>query len=186
MLDETDKTILLKLARTTLEAYFSDNTTPAYQTSREGLLERKGAFVSLHRGIDLRGCIGQLYPDRELYKIVQHCVLSAALEDTRFMAVTQNELRDLNIEISVLTPFRRIRNVEEIEVGKHGLYIVQGIYRGLLLPQVATQYGWDRATFLQHTCRKAGLHDSAWRDPNTVLHTFEAEVFSDSHVPGEY
>jgi AmmeMemoRadiSam system protein A len=186
MLDETDKTILLQLARTTLEAYFSGNSTPAYQTSREGLLDRKGAFVSLHRGIDLRGCIGQLYPDRELYKIVQHCVLSAALEDTRFMAVTQDELRKLNIEISVLTPFRRIRNVEEIEVGKHGLYIVQGVFRGLLLPQVATQYGWDRTTFLQQTCRKAGLPESAWRDPHTVIHTFEAEVFSDSHVPDEY
>ena len=186
MLDETDKTVLLKLARTTLEAHFSGNPIPAYQTAREGLLERKGAFVSLHRGADLRGCIGQLYPDRELYKIVQHCALSAALEDTRFIAVAKDELREMNIEISVLTPFHRIRNVEEIEVGKHGLYIVQGIFRGLLLPQVATQYGWDRATFLQQTCRKAGLHESAWRDPHTVIHIFEAEVFSDSHVPDEY
>jgi AmmeMemoRadiSam system protein A len=153
---------------------------------REGLLERKGAFVSLHRGEDLRGCIGQLYPDRELYKIVQHCVLSAALEDTRFIAVTQDELSGLSIEISVLTPFRRIRDIEEIEVGKHGLYIVHGVFRGLLLPQVATQYRWDRTTFLEHTCRKSGLHESAWRDPHTIIHTFEAEVFADSHIPNEH
>jgi uncharacterized protein len=186
MLDETDKTILLKLARTTLEAHLSGDPTPAYQTSREGLLERKGAFVSLHRGDDLRGCIGQLYPDRELYKIVQHCVLSAALEDTRFNAVMQNEVRELSIEISVLTPFHRIKDVEEIEVGKHGLYVVQGIFRGLLLPQVATQYRWDRMMFLEHTCRKAGLPESAWRDPHTAIHAFEAEVFSDLHVPDEH
>jgi uncharacterized protein len=186
VLDETDKTILLKLARTTLEAHFSGNPSPEYQTSREGLLERKGAFVSLHRGSDLRGCIGQLYPDRELYRIVQHCVLSSALEDTRFLAVAQNEIRELSIEISVLTPFRRVRDIEEIEVGKHGLYIVQGIFRGLLLPQVATQYVWDRTMFLEQTCRKAGLHESAWRDPHTVIHTFEAEVFSDLHVPDEH
>jgi uncharacterized protein len=186
MLDETDKTILLKLARTTLESHFSGNSIPAYQTSREELLERKGAFVSLHRGSDLRGCIGQLYPDRELYRIVQHCVLSAALDDSRFIAVSQDEVRELSIEISVLTPFRRIRDIEEVEVGKHGLYVVQGIFRGLLLPQVATEYGWDRITFVQHTCRKAGLHESAWRDPHTVIHIFEAEVFSDLYVSDEH
>jgi AmmeMemoRadiSam system protein A len=150
------------------------------------LLERKGAFVSLHRGEELRGCIGQLYPDRELYRIVQHCVLSAALEDTRFLPVTQEELKDLNIEISVLTPFHRVRDIEEIEVGKHGLYIVQGRFRGLLLPQVATQYGWDRTTFLEQTCRKSGLPESAWRDPRTIIQIFEAEVFSDSPASGEH
>ncbi len=186
MLDDTDKTLLLKLARTTLESYFSDNKSPVYQTSREALLEKKGAFVSLHQGEELRGCIGQLYPDRELYKIVQHCVLGAALEDTRFIAVTRDELTGLNIEISVLTPFRRIHDVEEIEVGKHGLYVVQGAFRGLLLPQVATQYGWDRKTFLEHTCRKSGLHESAWRNPHTIIHVFEAQVFSEYSIPDEH
>ena len=182
MLDKEDKTELLKLARTTLETYLTDETSPEYHTSREALLEQKGAFVTLHNGEELRGCIGQLYPDRELYRIVQYCALSAALEDTRFLPVTNEELRDLSIEISVLTPFRRVRNVEEIEVGRHGLYIIQGRFRGLLLPQVATQYNWDRTTFLQQTCRKAGLPESAWRDPLTTIHSFEAEVFSDSDI----
>jgi len=182
MLDKEDKTELLKLARTTLETYLTDETSPEYHTSREALLEQKGAFVTLHNGEELRGCIGQLYPDRELYRIVQYCALSAALEDTRFLPVTNEELRDLSIEISVLTPFRRVRNVEEIEVGRHGLYIIQGHFRGLLLPQVATQYNWDRTTFLQQTCRKAGLPESAWRDPLTTIHSFEAEVFSDSDI----
>jgi AmmeMemoRadiSam system protein A len=185
MLSDSDKRKLLELARITLETYFADGTTPAYHTARDALLERKGAFVSLHNGDELRGCIGQLFPDRELCKIVQYCALSAALEDPRFLPVKQEEMPELEIEISVLTPFRRIRDIGEIEVGKHGLYLVQGRFRGLLLPQVATQYQWDRVTFLRQTCRKAGLPESAYQDPRTIIHTFEAEVFSDSTVPRE-
>jgi AmmeMemoRadiSam system protein A len=183
MLDASDKAKLLKLARATLEAYFANEKTPPCQTPTASLLEQKGAFVSLHRGTELRGCIGQLNPDRELFKIVQHCILSAALEDTRFIAVMQDELKDLTIEISVLTPFRRIQSVEEVEVGRHGLYMVRGGYRGLLLPQVATQYHWDRIKFLEQTCLKSGLPESAWKDPRTNIHTFEAEVFSESQIP---
>ena len=186
MLDNAQKNALLEIARRTLESRLTEKSIPAYQPSDEGLVEKKGAFVSLHRGEELRGCIGQLYPDQELYKIVQHCAVSAALEDTRFLPVTGEELDELTIEISVLSPFRRIRRIEEIEVGKHGLYIVQGRFRGLLLPQVATQYGWDRVTFLKQTCRKSGLPESAWQDPHTIIHTFEAEVFSDSPVTDEY
>ena len=179
MLSPDEKAALLKLARTTLESYLDNETIPSCQTPGGNLVERKGAFVSLHCGDELRGCIGQLYPDRELYKIVQHCVLSAALEDNRFMHVVKEEVGELSIEISVLTPFRRIRQIEEIEVGKHGLYMVQGHFRGLLLPQVATQYGWDRITFLRQTCRKSGLPESAWQEPQTAIHIFEAEVFSE-------
>jgi AmmeMemoRadiSam system protein A len=186
MLDAAEKAALLKLARMTLDSKLNGKTAPKCHLSGGGLVEIKGAFVSLHRGDDLRGCIGQLYPDRELYKIVQHCVLSAALEDNRFMQVEKDELPELSIEISVLTSFRRIRKIEEIEVGKHGLYLVQGRFRGLLLPQVATQYGWDRITFLEQTCRKSGLPESAWQDPHTLIHTFEAEVFSDSPVLAEH
>jgi AmmeMemoRadiSam system protein A len=183
MLDATEKAALLKIARTTLDSHFNNKSVPECHSSGGGLIERKGAFVSLHRGDNLRGCIGQLSPDRELYRIVQHCVLSAALEDTRFIPVERKELPELSIEISVLTPFRRIRKIEEIEVGKHGLYVVQGHFRGLLLPQVATQYGWNRITFLEQTCRKSGLPESAWQDPQTMIHIFEAEVFSDSPIP---
>jgi uncharacterized protein len=179
MLDLEDKIALLKLARLTLESYLLDGTTPEYHTSRIRLLEKKGAFVTLHNKEDLRGCIGQLYPDRELYKIVQHCVLSAALEDTRFEQVRKEETADLHIEISILTPFCRIKDIQEIQVGKHGLYLVQGRLRGLLLPQVAATYCWDRLTFLEQTCRKAGLPESAWRDERCMVHTFEAEVFDE-------
>jgi AmmeMemoRadiSam system protein A len=182
MLQNDDKIVLLKLARMTLEAYFSNAKTPACDACSEALQTQHGAFVSLHRKRDLRGCIGQLYPDRELFKIVQNCAISAAVEDTRFLPVTQEEIKDLDIEISVLSPFRRVRDVEEIEVGKHGLYLVHGHFRGLLLPQVAIQYRWDRETFLAQTCRKSGLPESAWRDPLTMIYIFEAEVFSESEM----
>ena len=182
MLEEMDKIALLKLARLTLESYFVDGKMPAYHTSRVSLLEKRGAFVSLHDSEDLRGCIGQLYPDRELYKIVQHCVLSAALEDSRFIPVRREELPVLNIEISVLAPFHRIKDIEEIQIGRHGIYVVQDRFKGLLLPQVATDYGWDKRTFLEQTCRKAGLPESGWRDERTMIQMFEAEVFDEHSV----
>ncbi len=179
MLDDSDKAKLLNLARRTLENHFISGSIPDFQTDCPELLERKGAFVSLHRGGDLRGCIGQLEPDRELYKVVQHCTLSAAFSDPRFPPLQQKEIDGLDIEISILTPFRRMERIEEINVGKQGLYIVQSHFRGLLLPQVAEQYRWDRIAFLEQTCRKAGLNESAWKDPETIIYTFEAEVFSD-------
>ena len=185
MLEDSDKIELLKLARKTLEAYLHNQEIPDSTILQEALLEQKRAFVSLHQNKELRGCIGLLNPDRELYKIVRHCVLSAAAKDIRFKPVTQGELKELDIEISVLTPFHRIHSIEEVEVGKHGIYIVQGSFRGLLLPQVATQYHWDRTTFVEQTCRKAGLNASAWKDSRTSIHIFEAEVFSESDFPVE-
>jgi AmmeMemoRadiSam system protein A len=179
MLAETEKTELLQLARSALESHFKAGKIPECDNACKNLQAHKGAFVSLHNEGRLRGCIGQLSPDKELFKVVQSCVLSAALEDPRFLPVTADEIPDLNIEISVLTPFQRVRNHETIEVGKHGLLVTRGFHRGLLLPQVATEYGWDRETFLAQTCRKAGLPELAWRDPETIVHTFEAEVFSD-------
>jgi len=179
MLSDLDKVTLLKLARNTLETYFERESVQEFDTDIPELLDRKGAFVSLHRGEELRGCIGQLDADNALYTVVQHCALSAAFTDSRFPPVNRKELADLNIEISVLTPFHRIRDINEITVGKHGLYIVQGYYKGLLLPQVAEQYSWDRTTFLEQTCYKAGLSRSDWRDPSTEIYIFEAEVFSE-------
>jgi AmmeMemoRadiSam system protein A len=182
MLNVADRIALLKFARMTLEAYFSNAKTPVRDPGSEALREPRGAFVSLHRKQELRGCIGQLHPDRELLQVVQHCVISAAVEDTRFLPVTPKEIKELEIEISVLSPFRRIRDIGEIEVGRHGLYLTQGHFRGLLLPQVATQYRWDRETFLAQTCRKSGLSESAWRDAHTLIYVFEAEVFSESEM----
>lgn len=178
-LNEQDRKELISIARNTLESYLSTGKVPKVNPARPALSERAGAFVSLHEGDELRGCIGQIEPDRELYKIVQSCALSAALDDPRFSPVTAEQLPSLNIEISVLTPMTRVASVEEIEVGKHGLYITLGAWRGLLLPQVATQYGWTREGFLSQTCRKAGLNENAWRDRPVAIHRFEAQVFSE-------
>jgi AmmeMemoRadiSam system protein A len=170
---------LLALARNTLESYFTTGQVPAYQAGNPELLKGGAAFVSLHCGEDLRGCIGLLSDEGELYRTVQRCALSAALEDTRFKPVTLDEVAGLSIEISVLSPPRRVTDVQLIEVGKHGLIIARGGQRGLLLPQVAAKYNWDRNTFLSQTCRKAGLPANAWSQPDTVIQIFEAQVFSE-------
>ena len=103
--------------------------------------------------------------------------LAAAFNDPRFDPLSQKEIEDLDIEISVLTPLRQISDSNEIEVGKHGLMIINGLYSGLLLPQVATQYGWNRETFLEYTCMKAGLNGDAWKDKNSKIFIFSADVF---------
>jgi uncharacterized protein len=181
VLNESARSELLRLARITLESYLAAGNIPEYHTGRPELRSRSGVFVSLHRGDELRGCIGQLLPERELFRTVQRCAVSAAVEDFRFSPVTAEELAALTIEISILTPFRRIREFGDIEVGRHGLYVVRGPNRGLLLPQVAAQYGWDRMTFLAQTYRKAGLPEDLAPDPSTLIHTFEAQVFSEPH-----
>jgi AmmeMemoRadiSam system protein A len=178
-IDAQGRQELLALARQTLETYLESRAMPTHTTSRPELLEHCGAFVSLHAGPNLRGCIGRIVSDESLYRTVQQCAVSAAVEDYRFDPVTREELGDLTIEISVLTPIRRVAEVDEIEVGRHGLYVTRGIRHGLLLPQVATENGWDRETFLCHTCAKAGLPEDAWFQTGTVIHSFEAQVFSE-------
>jgi AmmeMemoRadiSam system protein A len=102
---------------------------------------------------------------------------AAAFKDPRFTPVKEKELPELDIEISVLTPLKKITDVNEIQVGKHGIYIVKGMWAGLLLPQVATEYGWDRQTFLEHTCQKAGLPSNVWKEKDTEIYIFSADIF---------
>lgn len=182
ILDESAQKELLALARDTLLAYFTAGRVPECDIVHPALKQRSGAFVSLHRGDELRGCIGMLSNDQELYRTVQRCAISAAFEDSRFISVTSQEVADLTIEVSVLTPLRRIADIGDIEVGRHGIVVSLGNLRGLLLPQVATKYNWDRETFLKQTCRKAGLSSNAWRQPNVEIHIFEAQVFSDADL----
>jgi AmmeMemoRadiSam system protein A len=170
---------LLVLARKTLEWFLATGEVPDRNPERSELHQPAGAFVSLHCGDELRGCIGLIKPDGPLYQTVQHCAVSAACEDYRFERVSSEELPDITIEISVLSPLEPTRDVSEITVGKHGLYVVRGQRRGLLLPQVATDWGWDREAFLAQTCQKAGLEENAWRDPATTIYQFQAQVFSE-------
>jgi AmmeMemoRadiSam system protein A len=156
-------------------------TAPA---TRDPVLRAPGAaFVTLTLAGALRGCIGYMQAIRPLAKAVAHCAAAAATEDPRFPAVTAQELPGLYVEVSVLTPLRPITDPGDIQVGLHGLYVSQGSAHGLLLPQVATEHGWDRETFLRQVCRKAGLAPDAWQRGAT-LQVFTAEHFRDEQAVG--
>ena len=169
---------LLEIAREAIRSKTSRGTIPDFTVEDPDLAAPSGAFVSLHIDGRLRGCIGTLYPEQPLYLAVAEMAGEAATADPRFHPLETRELRGTDIEISVLTPFVRIAP-QDVEPGRHGLYIARGRNRGVLLPQVATQYGWKREEFLAQTCHKAGLPLDAWRDPQTVIMAFEARVFSD-------
>jgi AmmeMemoRadiSam system protein A len=174
------KQALLRLARATLDAHFRGEPEPRLASDRaETFGEPRGVFVTLRMGEDLRGCIGTLAPEGDLPRTVPHFALSSALEDPRFPPLTADELSRCRIEISVLTPPRRLEDVEEIEVGRDGLILEVRGRRGLLLPQVATEWGFDRARFLAEISKKAGLPPNAWQDPDALLWSFQAEVFGE-------
>ncbi len=183
-LTDADKKLLLSQARASIEAHLKDQSAPAVKDPSPGLGESRGAFVSLHRRGDLRGCIGYLEAAKPLLTTVREMAAAAAFHDPRFKPLKLEELADLEIEISVLSPMKLIKSTDDIEVGKHGLYIVRGFSRGLLLPQVASQYQWDRLTFLSQTCGKAGLPPDAWKEPATKIYTFTADIFADHPQPG--
>ena len=184
-ISDADKKQLLQLARTSIRAHLKGEAIPSLEGASPLLCERRGVFVSLHRQGRLRGCIGFLEAVKPLGQAVVEMAAAAAFHDPRFLPLREEELADLDVEISVLTPMQRLERVENIEVGKHGLYLENGPHRGLLLPQVAVEYRWDRATFLEQTCQKAGLPPNAWKDPDTRIYVFYADIFSDHSVqPG--
>ena len=176
-LTEEEKKILHNIALTAITKKLR-NESPVLPMAKTDILnEKRGAFVSLHKNGQLRGCIGYVHGVKPLAKAINDMAIAAAFQDPRFSTLQENELSDLDIEISVLTPMKQISNINEIEVGKHGLMMIKGPYSGLLLPQVATQYNWDRQTFLSETCHKAGLPIDAWKDDNTEIYIFSAEIF---------
>jgi AmmeMemoRadiSam system protein A len=139
-----------------------------------------GVFVTIREGGDLRGCIGVLEPEDPLYRAVASAAASAAFADPRFAAVRASELPRLALEISVLSPFEPVGSLDEIVVGTHGLVARESHRAGLLLPQVASEYGWTRDQYLDHLCVKAGLSPGRWREGRVRLEKFTAEVFSES------
>jgi len=177
-LSQADQKELLLVARRTLGVFLESGKTPSIETESSDLLEPRGAFVTLHKGAQLRGCIGTFESSDPLIDTVQRMVVAAATKDPRFPAVLTDELADLWLEISALTP-RRQATADEVEVGTHGVYVTRGYSRGVLLPQVATEHNWDRETFLDHTCLKAHLPADAWRDSETTIEVFSAEVFGE-------
>ncbi len=180
MLNEEQKRRLIEVARQAVTAAVAGEPTPDLATDDPNLREPRGAFVTLKKAGQLRGCIGYIEPHAPLIEAVADNAQSAALRDPRFSPVTLEELPDISIEISALTPLESVEDVEDIEIGRHGLVISQGPNRGLLLPQVPVEWGWDREEFLEHTCLKAGLPPEAWRQDNTELLCFGAEVFCET------
>jgi AmmeMemoRadiSam system protein A len=178
ILTAEERGTLLRAARETIESKLERRSCSPPQAS--GNLKKKcGAFVTLYKKGSLRGCIGFVIAAKPLLQTVIEAAEASAFHDPRFPPLERRELPDISIDISVLSEPRRLRCLDEIQVGTHGLIVRRGLHSGLLLPQVATEYGWDRDTFLTHTCYKAGLPGDAWRAPDTEIELFSAEVFGE-------
>ena len=181
-LAEREKQLLLQIARSALTLGVA-NKPPLRDFPTEVFLQQPaGAFVTLHLRGRLRGCVGQLPGRDSLAAVVAHCACAAALDDSRFEPVTSAELSEIDIEVSVLSALEDV-TPQAIEPGKHGLVLSRGVQRGVLLPQVASQFKWGAQRFLEETCVKAGLDRDAWRDPATRVQAFTAEVFSEAGFP---
>jgi AmmeMemoRadiSam system protein B/AmmeMemoRadiSam system protein A len=176
-LNEEEKKTLHQIAKTVIENKARGKTVPDFKIESPVLKENRGAFVTIHKRGQLRGCIGYIEGRGPLHKTIEEMAEAAAFRDPRFTPVKEKELPELELEISVLTPLKKIKDVDEVQVGKHGIYIKKGWYAGLLLPQVATEYGWDRQAFLEHTCQKAGLPSNAWKEKDTEIYIFSADIF---------
>jgi MEMO1 family protein len=172
-----EKATLHRIAREAIEASLKGTAYLPAGKPTETLSSRCGAFVTLKKKGALRGCIGHIVGHYPLSETISRMAVAAARQDPRFPPVTLMEWPDIEIEISVLTPLKKISDITSIKVGHHGIYLQKGDNSGLLLPQVPTEYGWDRLTFLEQTCRKAGLPRDAWKEPDARIHIFSAQVF---------
>ncbi len=172
------KKSLLDLARNAIKAKLSHNP---FTTPNDPIFEEKrGLFVTLHKHGGLRGCIGYIQGYKNITDSIIEMAQAAAFRDPRFSKVTAAELSDISIEISVLSELSPITKADEIRIGRDGLYIEHPYGSGLLLPQVALEWEWDRDTFLKQVCIKAGLHKQAWQDESARLYRFSAEIFGES------
>ena len=181
MIVDTDRRRLLRIAREAIATHVA-GSTPVVDVEVEavhgGLSRLSGAFVTLHMHGELRGCIGHIQADRPLARVIAECAVAASSADPRFHPVGRSELADVDIELSILGPLEAVADLDAIEIGRDGLVVERGGKRGLLLPQVATEWNWDRKTFVEQTCHKAGLPPNAWQHGAT-LWKFEAEVFGE-------
>ena len=180
MFTQAQRKRLLRIARQAIREYLSSGKIKDFSETDPALLEEKGAFVTLRRSGELRGCIGNIIARGPLYQTVRDMSIQAATQDPRFKPLTLDELDGIEIEISVLSKPRREFNPENIIMGKDGVIVKNGYASGVFLPQVATETGWSREEFLSTLCaQKAGLPKDAWKDKNTELYIFTAEVFSE-------
>ncbi|MBF0478458.1 MAG: AmmeMemoRadiSam system protein A [Candidatus Omnitrophica bacterium] len=174
---------LLVIARSTMETYIQTGKVLNFDEKDLRLQDEEGAFVTIHKNGQLRGCIGNIIGQGPLLKTVRDMAIASATQDPRFEPVTPAELKDLELEISVLSKPRPIKSVDEIKMGEHGVIVKKnGIRLGIFLPQVATETGWSKEKFLSELCsQKAGLPADAWKDPATTLEIFTAQVFSEKN-----
>jgi hypothetical protein len=175
-----EKSTLLKIARSTISTYVRERKVPEIDNRgfTDNLLMNTGAFVTLREKGELRGCIGRFTADIPLYQVVQDMAIASSTEDSRFSPVTPGEIDQMEIEISVLSPMKKVQSPDEIVLGKHGIYIKKGYLSGTFLPQVATETGWSKEEFLGHCAQdKAGIGWDGWKDAE--LYIYEASVFSE-------
>ena len=179
-MDASSHQRLLDIARASIESAIADKSLPTFAVAEPELQGKSGCFVTLHVDGRLRGCLGHFTSDKPLYQLVSEMACASATQDPRFIGnrITPDELPRLEIEISVLSPLERIANPLDIELGKHGIHIRNGMNVGCFLPQVAAEQGWTKEEFLGYCCsHKAGLAYDAWKDPETAVEVFTAEVF---------
>lgn len=182
-LSAEERAELLRIARKAVKEKLEGRTWNPEKPLTKRLARVQGAFVTLHEQGMLRGCIGYICGLKPLYLTIAEMARAAAFGDPRFMPLEPREFEKIEIEITVLSPLRKIDDPEKVEVGKHGLVVRRGPYQGVLLPQVPVEDGWDRETFLAHTCMKAGLHSDCWREAGTELYVFSGEVFGEKSGP---
>jgi AmmeMemoRadiSam system protein A len=174
-LTRTEQKKLLALAREAIVRYVQEGTLPNRDNPEPALQGHQGCFVSIKIDGTLRGCIGTFVSDKPLYKLVQEMAISAATRDPRFYPMKPADLAEFSVEISVLSPLEKITSPEGIKVGTHGIYMEKNSWRGVLLPQVAVEYGWDRDTFLSQTCLKAGMKPDDWKE-GADIYVFSAQI----------
>ena len=179
MLSSKEKQLLLKIAREAIVTFVQEGVIPQRELTSVNLLVKQGCFVSIKINGLLRGCIGNFISDKPLYQLVKEMAISAATQDPRFYPMKKSELESFDVEISVLSPLSKISSTEDIVVGVHGLYLEKNFSRGVLLPQVAVEYGWDRDAFLSQTCIKAGLGKDEWQE-GTDIYKFSAQIIKDN------
>jgi uncharacterized protein (TIGR00296 family) len=192
---DNDGVFLVKLARQTVDSYVTEkiklevpNNVPETLTTKSGVFVTLNSITGKH--VTLRGCIGRPYPSQPLVEATIDSAVDSAVHDPRFPPVTSKELGTILIELSVLTPPKRIEYsnplelLNLVEVGRDGLIAVRGLWRGLLLPQVPVEWDWNTKQFLEHTCNKAGLPENAWMDPETEFMSFQAEIFGEDSPRG--
>jgi len=177
-LNEIDQQLLLKIARQTVFAYLNGSSHQPPEIVNGILSEPHGVFVSIHRSSSLRGCIGNIHPVSPLYRTTSDCAVSAAVGDPRFAPLTLRELTDVDFEISVLSPLERVEDINAVQIGRDGVLVTKKAASGLLLPQVAASFGWNREQFLSEACIKAGLRREEWKD-GAMIYRFAAHVFQE-------